>query len=247
MVCQLGGKAHRLLTRWAARWSHWYRAHTGVWCMTCAQPSPRAGASPPCGPGLMKRTWLSSGHDESNDEAWHRPRGLPDRPGLHGDVRGVRQDRRGREHRDHPRSARARDHAAGHRRLLRRRRQRDADRPRAQRTPRPRAALGQVRRPDRARRRLLRRGLPTGGGEELARAHADPARRRSHRHLPPGAARSERPDRGHDRRDRRARHGRLRPRDRPVRGRPRDHPPRARRTPDLRPADRVLAGFRPRR
>ena len=48
----------------------------------------------------------------------------------------------------------------------------------------------------------------------------------------PGAARSGGADRGHDRRDRRPREGRLRPRDRPVGGRART--PSAARTPCIR-------------
>ena len=67
--------------------------------------------------------------------------------------------------------------------------------------PRPRAALGEVRRAARAR---------TAAGSASTRGPAavknflgyslHAARRRPHRHLPPGAARSQRADRGHDRR-----------------------------------------------
>ena len=56
-----------------------------------------------------------------------RPRGLRPRPRLHGHVRHVRPRRRGREHRHHPRRARRRRHPARHRRLLRHGPQRAAD------------------------------------------------------------------------------------------------------------------------
>ena len=68
-----------------------------------------------------------------------------------------------------------------------------------------------------------------------------PPRHRPRRHLPAGPPRPERADRGDRRRDRRAGQGRLRPAHRPLRGRRRDAAPRARRAPDRRPADRVLA------
>ena len=57
----------------------------------------------------------------------------------------------------------------------------------------------------------------------------------------PGRVDPDRADRGDRRRDRRAGQGGLRPSRRPVRGRRRDRPARARRPPDRRPADRVLA------
>ena len=82
----------------------------------------------------------TAGHTFEHDDtsACHAPpagcraRGVPARARLHGHVRHVRPGRRTREHRDHSCSARRRHHAAGHRRLLRRRPQRDADRPGAE-------------------------------------------------------------------------------------------------------------------
>ena len=77
--------------------------------------------------------------------------------------------------------------------------------------------------------------------KNFARLFAAAARRRPHRHLPPGAARSERADRGHGRRHRRPGEGRLCPPHRPVRSRRRDDPPRRGRASDRRPADRIFA------
>ena len=81
--------------------------------------------------------------------------------------------------------------------------------------------------PDYVRRRLRR----------LAPA----ARRRPPRPLLPAPRRQDRADRGDRRRDEGAGRGRQGPPPRPVRGRARHDPPRARRAPDHRAADRVLA------
>ena len=97
------------------------------------------------------------------------------------------------------------------------------------RAARPAVCQRQVRRPARSGRRLARLRRAAGGGEELPRLYAAAARRRPHRHLPPGAARSRRADRGHGRRHRRHGEGRLCPPHRPVGGRAGHHPPRARR------------------
>ena len=64
----------------------------------------------------------------------------------------------------------ARRHPARHRRLLRRRAQRDADRPGAARSARQGAAVGEVRRAARAGRQLARHRHAARGGEELPRA-----------------------------------------------------------------------------
>ena len=82
------------------------------------------------------------------------------------------------------------------------------------------------------RRRLRARGV---------RRVAAAARRRAHRPLLPAPRRPERADRGDGRRDGRAGRGRQGPLPRPVGGLARDDPPRARRAPDQRAADRVLA------
>ena len=67
------------------------------------------------------------------------------------------------------------------------------------------------------------------------------ARRRPHRPLLPAPRRPERADRGDGRRDGGAGRGRQGAPPRPVGGVARDDPPRARRAPDHRAADRVLA------
>ncbi len=78
----------------------------------------------------------------------------------------------------------------------------------------------------------VRRGL-----RRLAAA----ARRGPPRPLLPAPRRQDRPDRGDRRRDEGAGRGRQGPPPRPVRGRGRHDPPGARRAPDHRAADRVLA------
>ena len=128
---------------------------------------------------------------------------------------------RGREHRHHPCRARRRHHAARYRRLLRHGPQRAADRARrcADRT-REHAAVsvkfGALRDPDGGW--LGYDARPAAVKNFLAYTPAA-ARHRLHRHLPPGAARSRRADRGHHRRHRRPGAGRLRAPHRPVRGR----------------------------
>ena len=77
--------------------------------------------------------------------------------------------------------------------------------------------------------------------KNFRRLFAAAARRRLHRHLSAGAARSGRADRGDGRRHRRHGQGRLHPPYRPVGGRRRDHPPGARGASDRRSADRILA------
>ena len=91
--------------------------------------------------------------------------------------------------------------------------------------------FGALREPD---RRLGRLRARPGGGEELSRLHAAPARHRLHRHLPAGAGRSRGAHRGYDRRHRRDGAGRPCAPHRPVRGRRRDDAPR--RTPCIRSA-----------
>ena len=98
------------------------------------------------------------------------------------------------------------------------------------------SAQREVRRPARPGRRLARLRRAAGGGEELPRLHAAAARRRPHRHLPPGAAR---PATCRSRRPIGAiadmvKAGYVRAH-RPLRGRRRDHPPR--RTRCIRSAD----------
>ena len=73
------------------------------------------------------------------------------------------------------------------------------------------------------------------------RGVAAAARRRPHRPLLPAPRRPGDADRGDRRRDGRARRGGQGALPRPVRGGARDDPPRARRAPDPRAADRVLA------
>ena len=170
------------------------------------------------------------------------PASLGARPRLHGHVGLLRAGRPRREPRHDPRRARRRHHSARHRRLLRHGPQRDADRRGAQGRPRRGADQRQVRRHARTRRAA---GSATTRGRQRSRPSLaytlQAARHRPHRHLPPGAARSERADRGHHRRDRRSGQGRPRPPHRPVRGRRGDDPPRRRRPSDRRPADRIFA------
>ena len=78
-------------------------------------------------------------------------------------------------------------------------------------------------------------------GEELAGLHADPARHRLRRPVPARPARPAGADRGHGRGHRGDDPGGVRPPHRPVRDGGGHHPPGARRPPDRRPADRVLA------
>jgi hypothetical protein len=86
---------------------------------------------------------------------------------VHGDVRDVRSHRREREHRHHSGSARPRHHATPHWRLLRRRAQRDADRPGAPEPLGPGPAFGEVRRVAGARRELARLRCASRGGRSL--------------------------------------------------------------------------------
>ena len=142
--------------------------------------------------------------------------------------------RRRREHRHHPRRARPRRQPARHRRLLRHGPQRDAAS--AARSARraatrrcSRVKFGAHARPDGA---WLGFDARPAAVKNFARLHPDPARRRSHRHLPPGAARPGGADRGDHRRHRRPRQGRLRAR---TSGCPRSAPrPSAARRPCTR-------------
>ena len=115
----------------------------------------------------------------------------------------------------------------------------------ARRARRPRPRRGdhqrQVRRPARPGQRLGRHGHAAGGDPQLRRLLAHPAGHGPHRHLPAGAPRSRRPDRGDRGRHQDAHRRGLRPPRRALRGRRGHDPPRRRRPPDRRPADRVLA------
>src|SRR5262245_14976166 len=66
-----------------------------------------------------------------------------------------------------------RDHTPRYRRLLRRRAQRSAGRPRAEGTPRQGPPVGEVRRLTRTGRQLAGDGRTAGGAEELPGLHAD--------------------------------------------------------------------------
>ena len=171
-----------------------------------------------------------------------RAGGVPGRARPDGHVGHLRPGRRPGEHRHDPRRPRRRDHAARHRRLLRHGPQRAAAPRRAARDPPgQRVHPGEVRRPAGPVRRVHRARRQPGRGEELAGLHADPARHRLRRPVPARPARPAGADRGHGRGDRRDGPGRVRPLHRPVRDGGGDHPPGARRAPDRRPADRVLA------
>ena len=157
-----------------------------------------------------------------DDPTWRpRTRRIAHRLGLHGDVRDVRAGRREESIATDPRGARRRHQPARHGRLLRDGPQRAADR-RGARRPQPRRGPDQrqVRRPARPRRSLARLRRSPAGGQDRARVLAQRLRHRPRRRLPPGAAGPERPDRGDDRRDRRAGRGRVRPPHRALGGRP---------------------------
>ena len=85
-----------------------------------------------------------------------RPRGLRPRPRLHGDVRVLRDRRRGRVDRHHPPRPRARRQLPRHRRHVRPVHQREAGRPRDRRPARPGRPRDEVRQRARRGRRLPR-------------------------------------------------------------------------------------------
>ncbi|CAA9476242.1 MAG: Oxidoreductase, aldo/keto reductase family, partial [uncultured Solirubrobacteraceae bacterium] len=175
------------------------------------------------------------------------PRGLRGGPRLHGDVGVLRDGRRAGGDRDHPPRARARRHLPGLGRHVRPVHQREARRTRG------RAVVGgapgrrdEVRQRARRERRVPRHPRRRGLRPRVLRRLPGATRSRHDRPLLPAPRRPGDADRGDGRRDGRARAGGQGPLPRALGGGRRHDPPRARRAPDLRGAERVLAvGARP--
>ena len=200
--------------------------------------------------GLTGLTW--SALQGVQWTAWHftrrtlgttvRPRGLRARPRLHGDVGVLRHHRRADRHRHHPPRPRPRASPSSTPPTCTARSPTSSWSARRSQGRRDEVQLatkfGNERNPDGS-------WVGINGTPDYVRARlrrlAAAARRGPHRPLLPAPRRPDRPDRGDGRRDEGAGRGRQGPPPRPLRGRGRHDPPRARRAPDHRAAERVLA------
>ena len=196
----------------------------------------------------------SSGRSTSTRKGWDeheaayaaRPGGISPRARVHGHVRLLRPDRRGRGRQDDPTRPRAGNRLHRHGTALRSAHERDPGRPRDQGPPRRVRDRHEVQSPA-GRRRPGRHEQRRATGRlgraraQVGRGVARTARDGLRRPLLPAPRRSQRADRGDRGRDGRAGRAGQGPPHRPERGGARDDPSGECGSPDHRCADRVLA------